>query len=313
MQNQIPKNWQKLKLKDIAKFQYGYTAEAIKENIGPKLLRITDIVKDAINWNCVPHCRINSNDYKKFKLYDEDIVTARIGATAGYAKYIKAPPDSVFASYLIRIRPDKKHDKAYLGKLIESGEFKRFIDKTIGGSAQPQANVPVIKNFEFLLPPLATQKKISSFLLKIESLIENNKRKIEILEKMARLIYREWFVEFRFLGYKRVKFADSELGKIPECWQPKKLVDVLSTIESGSRPKGGIDVNETEIPSIGAENILGLGKYNYSKEKYISKKFFENMTSGIIKNKDVLLYKDGAKIGRKSYFRNNFPQKKMLY
>jgi type I restriction enzyme S subunit len=62
-----------------------------------------------------------------------------------------------------------------------------------------------------------------------------------------------------------------------------------------------------DVPSIGAENILGLGKYDFSKEKFVSREFFEKMKRGHINNCDVLLYKDGAKIGRKSMFRDNFP------
>ena len=99
----------------------------------------------------------------------------------------------------------------------------------------------------------------------------------------------------------------SQFGMIPEGWEVKTLADVLENLESGSRPKGGINPDDTDVPSIGAENILGLGKYDFTKEKFISCEFFENMKKGIIKDSDVLLYKDGAKLGRKSLFRDGFP------
>jgi type I restriction enzyme S subunit len=100
------------------------------------------------------------------------------------------------------------------------------------------------------------------------------------------------------------------MGKIPEGWEVITVGDVLESIESGSRPKGGIDPNEKGVPSIGAENVLGLGQYEFEKEKYISREFFEKMRRGIVQDKDVLLYKDGAKIGRKSMFRDGFPHEK---
>jgi len=124
---------------------------------------------------------------------------------------------------------------------------------------------------------------------------------------MAQLIYREWFVNFRFSGYEKVKFVNSELGKIPEGWEVLQLGEVLEGIESGSRPKGGIDSSERGVPSIGAENVLGLGRYDFHKEKYVSREFYESMRKGKVQSRDVLLYKDGAKLGRKSMFRDGFP------
>src|SRR3989344_4040874 len=103
--------------------------------------------------------------------------------------------------------------------------------------------------------------------------------------------------------------VDSELGEIPKGWRVGKFYDILKEIKSGSRPKGGIDSDETEIPSIGAENIDGIANHDYSKEKYISREFFKKMKQGIVKNNDVLMYKDGAKIGRISFFDYDYPHK----
>ena len=92
-------------------------------------------------------------------------------------------------------------------------------------------------------------------------------------------------------------------------WPQKCLKSsILETIESGSRPKGGIDSSLIEgIPSIGAESIDGIGSYDYSKTKFIPPDFFSKMSRGIVKDYDVLIYKDGAYIGRKSMFGNGFP------
>ena len=77
----------------------------------------------------------------------------------------------------------------------------------------------------FILPqPINIQKKIASILSNYDDLIENNTRRIEILEEMAKLVYEEWFVKFRFPGHENVKMIPSELGEIPEGMGMKKLL-----------------------------------------------------------------------------------------
>ena len=217
--------WENVKLGNISSMQYGFTASAKEKEVGPKFLRITDIVKDSINWSTVPYCKINNTNYKKYKIEDGDIVIARTGATAGYAKLIKNPPDAVFASYLIRVKFSQKCIPGFGGKLIESNIFKNFIKQNITGSAQPHANAPILKKFKFLLPPLKIQQKIASILSAYDELIENNNRRIEILEEMAETIYKEWFVHFRYPGHEKDKMVESEIGKIPEGWEVESILD----------------------------------------------------------------------------------------
>jgi type I restriction enzyme, S subunit len=124
---------------------------------------------------------------------------------------------------------------------------------------------------------------------------------------MAQKLYREWFVKFHFPGHQRAHFTDSPLGRIPEGWKVGSLREQLIDLESGKRPKGGAQDVVFGIPSVGAENIIGIGKHNYQNEKYVSREFFEEMRKGIVKNGDVALYKDGAYIGRATFFRENFP------
>ena len=74
---------------------------------------------------------------------------------------------------------------------------------------------PEVKAFHIKLPPVKAQGKIVGVLRSFDDLIDNNRRRIEILEEMVRLLYREWFVRFRFPGYENVEMIDSELGPIP--------------------------------------------------------------------------------------------------
>jgi len=95
---------------------------------------------------------------------------------------------------------------------------------------------------------------------------------------------------------------------LPERWKIVELGDIIKKLESGSRPKGGIDKDLKEgIASIGAENVIGLGKYEFSKEKIIPFEFYEKMNKGKLEDRDVLVYKDGAYIGKTTLFQDDFP------
>lgn len=230
--------WPEMNLRDICSYvEYGYTASASHETIGPKLLRITDIVPELINWNSVPYCQIEKNKLAKYLLHNGDIVVARTGATTGYAKRLKNPPLSVFASYLVRLKIKSGFDSSFIGSVVESNDYKQFIMRNIGGAAQPNANAQVLTSYKIKVPPLPIQRRIASILSAYDDLIENNTRRIAILEEMARRIYEEWFVHFRFPGHEKVKMVDSELGKIPEGWKVKTVDETFEIIGGGTPSK----------------------------------------------------------------------------
>ena len=77
------------------------------------------------------------------------------------------------------------------------------------------------------LPPLPVQRRIAGILSAYDELIENSQRRIRILEAMARALYREWFVHFRFPGHEKLPRVASPLGDIPQGWEVKKLSEVL--------------------------------------------------------------------------------------
>jgi type I restriction enzyme S subunit len=124
---------------------------------------------------------------------------------------------------------------------------------------------------------------------------------------MARALYREWFVHFRFPGHETHPRVPSPLGNIPQGLEITTLGAHLAALESGKRPKGGIRDVEAGVPSIGAENINGIGRHDFAGEKFIPREFFQEMRKGVVLDRDVAIYKDGAYIGKSSYFRDGFP------
>ena len=97
------KSIQPVHLNEISTISYGYTESAFLENVGPKFLRITDIQDGVVDWESVPHCRIDDTTFAKQKLEDGDIVFARTG-TVGKSFLVRNPPEAVSASYLIRVQ-----------------------------------------------------------------------------------------------------------------------------------------------------------------------------------------------------------------
>ncbi len=92
---------------------------------------------------------------------------------------------------------------------------------------------------EIYLPELLTQRKIAAILSAYDELIENNLRRIKILEEMAQNLYREWFVKFRFPGHEQARFVDSPLGMIPEGWEAKAVTTSIAVNPKVRVPKNG--------------------------------------------------------------------------
>ena len=230
------------------------------------------------------------------------IVIGRVGAYCGSVTFC---PGKFWASdnTIVAHPKNKDYDVIFLAYLLKKLDLNRWA----GGAAQPLLTQTVLKQIETAFPSLTIQCKIAAILSAYDDLIENNLRRIKILEEMAQALYREWFVHFRFPGHEKVRLVDSPLGKIPEGWEVSTLGDNITALESGKRPKGGVANISEGIPSIGAENIDGMGKHDFLSEKYVPESFFRSMKKGVVADGDVALYKDGAYIGRSTYYRDGFP------
>ena len=154
------------------------------------------------------------------------------------------------------------------------------------GAVQPSIKVGDLMDLEISLPALKEQKAIAEILSSLDDKIDLLHRQNKTLENLAETLFRHYFID-----------------NAKDDWKVGKLGDIISVIESGSRPKGGIDPDLTcGIDSIGAESIKGIGNFNFSATKFIKYEFFSKMKKGKVYDKDVLIYKDGAYIGRKGMF-----------
>jgi len=128
--------------------------------------------------------------------------------------------------------------------------------KSLGsGATVEHMRVPDAEKLTVRLPPLETQRKIAAILSNYDDLIENNSRRIQILEKMARGLYREWFVNFRFPGFKDVEMVDSSLGQIPTGWTVLRIKDRIA-LAYGKALKAEARVAGSS-PVYGSSGIVG--------------------------------------------------------
>lgn len=153
-----------------------------------------------------------------------------------FRKVIRPTFSGVCSTDITVVRAKEKTDVAFLFYLMASQNFISHATNISLGTRMPRASWKVLRESEWCLPSLLTQHKISAILSAYDNLIENNLRRIKILEEMAQALYREWFVHFRFPGHEKVHFIDSPLGEIPEGWKEKELADVCF-LTMGQSPK----------------------------------------------------------------------------
>jgi type I restriction enzyme, S subunit len=150
----------------------------------------------------------------------------------------------------LRTKPEKLNGN-YLYYYLNSNQTQARLQNLNIGVAQPSLKVPHLLDLYVSFPPLPTQRKIAAILSAYDDLIENNLRRIRILEEMAQNLYREWFVKFRFPGHQKARFTDSPLGRIPEGWEVK----VVGQLAYQSRDSVNPGSAAPETPYFGLEHL----------------------------------------------------------
>jgi type I restriction enzyme S subunit len=158
------------------------------------------------------------------------------------AQFIGQSNETGFGSteFFVFRAKDGISDPAYVYYLAQTNSIRGPAEKSMSGaSGRQRADLSSIRELDISAPPLQVQQKIASILSAYDDLIENNTRRIRILEEMAQSLYREWFVHFRFPGHEKVKLVDSSLGKTPEGWEVKKVGDSVWINPKTKVPKEG--------------------------------------------------------------------------
>jgi type I restriction enzyme S subunit len=255
-------SWLSTTLGKVAEFGNGgawnqdeYAADGIR------VVRVSDVKGDTLDLSECKYLSMAALDrYGRHQLRTGDLIICTVGShptqpasVVGRAVVVPKFADGALLNQnAVRVRPAVPYVHAgWLGFLGRSRRFHEYIIGCAGGAAS-QVRMPIglLKEMPISVPPLSTQRRIASILSAYDDLIENNTRRIAILEEMARRIFEEWFVRFRFPGHESVRMVESELGLVPEGWSVKRL-DEIAVI------KGGKQLEKEEIYPVGSYPVFG--------------------------------------------------------
>ena len=196
-----------------------------------------------------------SNSYSRTLLSGGELVVSLVGNPGHVAVVPKSLAGANLARQagLVALREEIDADFIKFFLMSPQGRAELFAQMT--GSVQVVINLHNLRTVRVPLPPLPIQRRIAGILSAYDELIENSQRRIKILESMARSLYREWFVHFRFPGHESVPRVPSPLGEIPQGWEVRRIDEALRfdsgrTIKKEERGNGN-------IPVYGANGIIG--------------------------------------------------------
>lgn len=206
------------------------------------VLRGDNVGQGRLRWDGAKRWpRKELNQYAQFELRPGDVILAmdRPWIEAGLKWAWIRPNDDkpLLVQRVARMRGINGLLTEYLRYLIGSPAFTNHVSSITTGVNVPHISARDIKAFQFELPPLGVQRRIAGILSAYDDLIEVNTRRIDILEEMARRLFDEWFVRFRFPGYLATKLHRTSFGTIPEGWQRRDIGDTWEVIGGGTPSK----------------------------------------------------------------------------
>jgi len=169
---------------------------------------------------------------RRSQLMEGDVLLTIAGAKIGKCGIISEahlPANTNQAVGIMRPDRSKAHPR-FLYYFFKQPQTFRYIQGLNSQAAQPNINLTMLKRVEFKAPDIEQQKIVADALSSYDDLIENNRRRIALLEASARLLYKEWFVHLRFPGHEHVKVVDG----VPEGWEQSTIHDVAETIGGGT-------------------------------------------------------------------------------
>lgn len=196
--------------------------------------------------------------HRRTQLEPLDIVIISTGATIGrmaLVPHAELTPRTTFQKSVAILKPNNDIVVPHWLYYYIQGDLNRLIGYA-GGTAQPNLLLRDLRSFEINVPPLETQRKIATVLSAYDDLIENNTRRLKLMEQAAHDLYREWFVEFRFPGHEQVPLVESELGLTPMAWEVKTFGEMTLNFDKLRVPVSSIERSKGIYPYYGASGIV---------------------------------------------------------
>jgi restriction endonuclease S subunit len=233
--------WPLVELRDHIELLTGFpfkSAEYTAADEDVRLLRGDNIAQGTLRWeNAKRLPKTISNDYPKFELSKDDVILAMdrpwIEAGLKYAWITMGDLPCLLVQRVARLRGKTGLTTKFLRYVIGSHDFTSHVKSITIGVNVPHISGRDIGRFQFCLPPLQMQERIASILSAYDDLIENNTRRIAILEEMARRIFEEWFIHFHAPGCEGLPHIDSAIGSIPQGWRVLEVKNIIQRKRPG--------------------------------------------------------------------------------
>ena len=209
--------------------------------------------------------------HTEYRVNPPGVTTGRSGAL-GEVLYLQQPFWPLNTT--LWVKDFKENFPRYVYYFLRAMHLERWD----AGTGVPTLNRNHLDNVEIAVHAPSDQRKIAAILSAYDNLIENNTRRINILEEMAQMLYREWFVSFRFPGHENVRMVESDMGMIPEGWEVKR-VDDTATIHRGKSYRRGDLVDEGGLPFVNLKCVDRGGGFRYDGIKRFSGEFKDSQVA----------------------------------
>ena len=227
-----------------------------------------------------------------------DIIFSTVRPNLRAYYYVKeCPTNAICSTGFAVLRAKKNANSRFIYYLVTEKSFVDYLSLVAKGSAYPAVDTNDFKKAKVSIPDLPTQQRIADILSTYDDLIENNNKRIALLEKAAQELYKEWFVRFRFPGHETTRFVNG----LPEGWTRKKISEFYNTCSGGTPSRSKPEYYENGVyPWVKTGEIKD--SIIIDAEEYITENAIRNSSAKLLPAKSVVMAMYGVNIGMLAYF-----------
>lgn len=291
--------WKEFSLGSIGEFINGINFTSAQMGHGYRLINVKDIFSgngkinfellELVNLEITPKL-VNYFTRKNDLFFVRSSVKRDGIGLVGIAR--QDDSETVHCGFIIRLRVTNKDiNSLFLTYLLRSPLYRSKIINLSSGAAIINLSQKNLSTLKILIPPLKTQEAIADILSKYDDLIENNRRRIELLEESARLLYREWFVYFRFPGHEHTPIIDG----IPQGWEQGTVSTFYKTTSGGTPSRKNPDFFTGNINWVKTQELNN--GFIFETQEKITDEAIKSSSAKLFPEKTVLVAMYGATIG----------------
>ena len=243
-------DWRQVKLGDVARVQSGYAFKSQDwVDSGVPVVKIQNVRSGRVTLDGCSYVTDEvASTAARFSLQCGDVLVTMSGEI-GSIGVVRHEGKLLLNQRVgrVEITAHEAVSLGFLGYVLQHPRLKEQMVAVAYGAAQPNISPALLASLPIFLPDRPAQDRVVAILLSLDELIENNTRRIQILEEMAQAIYREWFVNFRYPGHEDVPLVESELGPIPEGWHVESIGSLALLVSRGVSPKYVDDSSSTVL------------------------------------------------------------------